>query len=171
MSINNSSQLTQPHAIRKIKDSWWPLWDSSLLSWDLNVDANSVSLYNRMKFSICEVTFSIIPGNTYFDLRSFTCSAVCTCRPRPCFFESDGCGSPEIPFNGQVNSTETRADYSCDPGYQLNGDLTRHCRHSRWDGEQPTCKIIYQFKNVTIVEMSTQMLNRSHVYPQRNRLL
>ena len=75
MSINNSSQLTQPHAIRKIKDSWWPLWDSSLLSWDLNVDANSVSLYNRIRFSICEVTFSIIPGNTYFDLRSLTWSA------------------------------------------------------------------------------------------------
>jgi hypothetical protein len=70
LSIDNNSQLIQPHAIRKIKDSWWDFWDTSLLSWDLNVHANHVSIFNGRKYSLCEVTFSIIPGSTliFFQL-------------------------------------------------------------------------------------------------------
>ena len=54
------------------------------------------------------------------------------------------CGPLANPTNGQVNLTGTifrsTASYSCNEGFQLNGQITRECRSDgQWSGQAPTC--------------------------------
>lgn len=54
------------------------------------------------------------------------------------------CGPLDNPENGLVtivgSGIGATATYSCDRGYELNGQLSRACRPSgRWSGRQPTC--------------------------------
>ena len=55
------------------------------------------------------------------------------------------CGSLEDPDNGQVdfsNTTfESTANYTCDLGYNLNGNSTRTCEANViWSGDPPSCE-------------------------------
>ena len=54
------------------------------------------------------------------------------------------CGSLPAPDNGQVNVSATTfnstATYSCDAGYELNGNQSRTCLFSgNWSGNEPSC--------------------------------
>ena len=55
------------------------------------------------------------------------------------------CGSLEDPDNGQVdfsNTTfESTANYTCDLGYNLNGNSTRTCEaNGEWSENLPSCE-------------------------------
>ena len=55
------------------------------------------------------------------------------------------CGSLDDPDNGQVNFSnttfESTANYTCDLGYNLNGNSTRTCEASgEWSGDPPSCE-------------------------------
>ena len=55
------------------------------------------------------------------------------------------CGVLDDPENGEVSLTGTilgsKATYSCNSGYVLEGESTRVCQSNRkWSGEAPTCE-------------------------------
>ena len=56
------------------------------------------------------------------------------------------CGNLTNPANGQVSHPTGKtfgqtAVYSCNPGYNLDGDSTRTCQATGvWSGSVPTCK-------------------------------
>ncbi len=55
------------------------------------------------------------------------------------------CTALDDPANGQVTESpntleDSIATYSCNVGYDLNGDETRTCFNSGWGGEAPTCQ-------------------------------
>ncbi|WAR07673.1 SVEP1-like protein, partial [Mya arenaria] len=63
------------------------------------------------------------------------------------------CGNVTNPINGSVTYVETTydetANYSCDTGYNLSGNMSRTCQaHGDWSGEAPSC-IIVDCGNVT----------------------
>ena len=53
------------------------------------------------------------------------------------------CESPNAPTDGTVNVTLTtynqQAEYSCNPGYTLNGTAATTCGKGTWSGSLPTC--------------------------------
>ncbi len=54
------------------------------------------------------------------------------------------CDSLTNPTNGMVNTSTTTfmstANYTCDPGYMLDGDMTRTCGATGvWSGTDLTC--------------------------------
>ena len=52
------------------------------------------------------------------------------------------CGAPGMLANGTVelSSRKQRATFSCDPGYQLEGDTIRVCQvNGLWSGQLPSC--------------------------------
>ena len=55
------------------------------------------------------------------------------------------CAALADPANGQVTVNpdtleDSIATYSCNVGFDLNGDETRTCFNSGWGGEAPTCQ-------------------------------
>ena len=64
----------------------------------------------------------------YFDLVEFFCS------------------EPPLVSNGQHNTSQIRQQagitvkYSCNPGYQLDGEQTITCEKNKWVGTPPICK-------------------------------
>ena len=56
------------------------------------------------------------------------------------------CGTLSDPANGQVSTTAgttfgQTATYSCNPGYNPVGDITRTCQATgEWSGSAPTCQ-------------------------------
>ena len=55
------------------------------------------------------------------------------------------CGVLDDPENGEVSLTGTilgsKATYSCNSGYVLEGESTRVCQsNGKWSGEAPTCE-------------------------------
>ena len=55
------------------------------------------------------------------------------------------CAALADPANGQVTVNpdtleDSIATYSCNIGFDLNGDETRTCFNSSWGGEAPTCQ-------------------------------
>ena len=53
------------------------------------------------------------------------------------------------PRNGDVDLTGLRvgskASYSCDRGFKLQGNQVRHCQsNGRWTGQDPSCQSIHQ---------------------------
>ena len=60
------------------------------------------------------------------------------------------CGPLLSPDNGNVmvegSGLGAVATYSCDPGYNRNGQMTRTCQNSgnpEWSGSEPTCDSEY----------------------------
>ena len=50
------------------------------------------------------------------------------------------CGPLVPPVNGQVTLEKLRAVYSCNSGYNLNGENYRSCQSDEnWSGVEPTC--------------------------------
>ena len=51
------------------------------------------------------------------------------------------CNSPANISNGQIYVTELLANYSCDIGYSIDGNVVRHCSDngSGWSGGDPVC--------------------------------
>ena len=54
------------------------------------------------------------------------------------------CGDPGIPDNGGVRYVDTLEDsvanYTCDPGFRLDGDSQRVCQSNvMWSGAVPNC--------------------------------
>ena len=54
------------------------------------------------------------------------------------------CSDLNNPNNGQVSLSGTTigstASYSCDAGYELEGDKTRTCQsNGQWSGREPSC--------------------------------
>lgn len=54
------------------------------------------------------------------------------------------CGTLTMPVQGTVSITATTvgsvAVYTCNPGFTLNGGITRICLATgMWSGQQPTC--------------------------------
>ena len=68
------------------------------------------------------------------------------------------CPNLTIPENGQVvqppdgNFPGTVANYSCDAGYRVSGNVNRECvstgQEAVWTGEAPTCQRKILTKNV-----------------------
>ena len=55
------------------------------------------------------------------------------------------CGDLDEPENGEVSLTGTtlgsKATYSCDDGYVLEGESRRDCQsNGKWSGKAPTCE-------------------------------
>ena len=55
------------------------------------------------------------------------------------------CPNLPDPFNGRVNQRGNnpgdRASYTCNSGYELQGDSTRTCQNNgQWSGDAPTCE-------------------------------
>ena len=59
------------------------------------------------------------------------------------YTEPVNCGTPNLPANGQVayNGTvfESTANYSCDMGFKLIGNVTRVCQADGTWSDSPTC--------------------------------
>ena len=61
------------------------------------------------------------------------------------------CGTLSDPENGHVTSHpghtfESTATYSCNDGYELDGQSTRTCLSTcHWSGNKPTCKLVGKF--------------------------
>ena len=56
------------------------------------------------------------------------------------------CPDLDDPDNGAVTvngrGAGDTADYSCNTGYELVGDMTRTCMsNSQWSGEEPSCQL------------------------------
>lgn len=57
------------------------------------------------------------------------------------------CGDPDHPVNGSVTIDHGTtfgqfAGYSCDNGYDLEGNKSRKCsEYGNWTGDLPSCKI------------------------------
>lgn len=52
------------------------------------------------------------------------------------------CGAPGVPDNGAVwlSAKNQVANFTCAPGYQLEGNITRVCqRDGEWSGQIPLC--------------------------------
>lgn len=58
------------------------------------------------------------------------------------FRERIPCGEPEVPVEGEVvRQSETKAVYSCRPGFRLEGDSFLTCSSKgKWQGQAPRCK-------------------------------
>ena len=59
------------------------------------------------------------------------------------------------PVNGMVmmtgNSEDDTATYSCDPGFELVGEMTRICQsNSEWSGAPPICRRRFIVVSLTI---------------------
>ena len=57
---------------------------------------------------------------------------------------SPGCGDLSNPKDGSVSTDKTTvggtATYSCNTGFELDGDTTRTCQNDRnWNGSAPLC--------------------------------
>lgn len=64
------------------------------------------------------------------------------CADYICLSLSPDCGAPGMPANGAVElyAKKQRAKFSCDPGYQLEGNSTWVCQRNReWSGQLPLC--------------------------------
>ena len=83
-------------------------------------------------------------------------SAYCDCRKLstiqiklPTFQLLADCGDLDDIDNGEVSFNATTegstATYSCDAGYELNGDTTRTClADGTWSGTEPQCQGTYR---------------------------
>jgi Sushi repeat (SCR repeat) len=53
------------------------------------------------------------------------------------------CGQPEGVANGKVDIEDRKymliARYECDDGYQIDGNVERHCSNTEWIGRPPVC--------------------------------
>ena len=63
----------------------------------------------------------------------------------------DECGSLKRPDYGKLNITGYKANYTCDPGYEMFGEAIRMCIDGSWEGNVPICSRKCKFINVLVL--------------------